>query len=31
MSKKAFKMAVGTLYKQRKISLTKTGIKLEGD
>lgn len=31
MSKKAFKMAVGSLYKQRKISLTKTGIKLEGD
>lgn len=29
MSKKAFKMAVGSLYKQRKISLTKTGIKLE--
>lgn len=31
MSKKAFKMAVGSLYKQRKISLTKTGIKLETD
>jgi predicted RNA-binding protein (virulence factor B family) len=28
MSKKAFKMAVGTLYKQQKITLTKTGIKL---
>jgi predicted RNA-binding protein (virulence factor B family) len=28
MSKKAFKMAVGTLYKQQKISLAKTGIKL---
>ena len=28
MSKKAFKMAVGTLYKQQKISMTKTGIKL---
>lgn len=29
MSKKAFKMATGSLYKQRKISFTKTGIKLE--
>ena len=28
MSKKAFKMAVGTLYKQQKITLAKTGIKL---
>ena len=28
ISKKAFKMAVGTLYKQEKITLTKTGIKL---
>lgn len=28
MSKKAFKMAVGNLYKQRKISLEKTGIRL---
>lgn len=28
MSKKAFKMALGNLYKQRKISLEKTGIKL---
>ena len=28
MSKKTFKMAVGNLYKQRKIELTKTGIKL---
>lgn len=28
MSKKAFKMATGTLYKQNKIALTKTGIKL---
>jgi len=28
MSKKSFKMAVGTLYKQQKITLTKTGIKL---
>ncbi len=27
MSKKAFKMAIGALYKQRKISFTKTGIK----
>jgi predicted RNA-binding protein (virulence factor B family) len=28
MSKKAFKMAIGNLYKENKISLTKTGIKL---
>ncbi len=28
MSKKAFKMATGNLYKQQKIVLTKTGIKL---
>lgn len=28
MSKKAFKMAVGALYKQKLINLTKTGIKL---
>ncbi len=28
MSKKAFKMATGNLYKQQKISFTKTGIKL---
>jgi predicted RNA-binding protein (virulence factor B family) len=28
MSKKAFKMATGSLYKQQKISFTKTGIKL---
>lgn len=28
MSKKAFKMATGSLYKQQKIILTKTGIKL---
>lgn len=31
MSKKAFKMATGSLYKQRKISFTKTGIKSEMD
>ncbi|MBL7718635.1 MAG: RNA-binding protein [Flavipsychrobacter sp.] len=33
MSKKAFKMAVGALYRQQKIELTQTGIKLmdEGD
>lgn len=31
MSKKAFKMATGSLYKQRKITFTKTGIKLEED
>lgn len=30
MSKKTFKMAVGALYRQHRISLTKTGIKLEG-
>ena len=29
MSKKAFKMTTGNLYKQRKISFTQTGIKLE--
>jgi uncharacterized protein len=28
MSKKAFKMAIGNLYKQQKITFTKTGIKL---
>ncbi|MEO6905633.1 MAG: S1-like domain-containing RNA-binding protein [Ginsengibacter sp.] len=28
MSKKTFKMAMGSLYKQHKISLTKTGIQL---
>lgn len=28
MSKKTFKMTIGTLYKQQKILLTKTGIKL---
>jgi len=28
MSKKVFKMSVGKLYKERKIELTKTGIKL---
>lgn len=28
MSKKAFKMATGNLYKQRKITFTQTGIKL---
>lgn len=28
ISKKAFKMAVGALYKQKKIELTKTGIRL---
>lgn len=28
MSKKAFKMTTGNLYKQRKIELTKTGMKL---
>ncbi|MCW3113862.1 MAG: RNA-binding protein [Segetibacter sp.] len=28
MSKKSFKMAVGSLFKQQKITLTKTGIKL---
>jgi predicted RNA-binding protein (virulence factor B family) len=31
MSKKTFKMATGALYKQRKISFTQTGIKLEED
>jgi len=31
MSKKTFKMATGTLFKQRKISFEKTGIKLTGD
>jgi len=30
MSKKTFKMAIGGLYKQRKISLEKTGIRLTG-
>ncbi len=29
MSKKTFKMTTGSLYKQRKISFTQTGIKLE--
>jgi hypothetical protein len=28
MSKKTFKMTVGKLYKEKKIELTKTGIKL---
>lgn len=28
MSKKTFKMTIGSLYKQRKIELTKTGIKM---
>jgi len=28
MSKKTFKMTIGALYKQRKIELVKTGIKL---
>lgn len=28
MSKKTFKMTVGSLYKQRKVELTKTGIKI---
>lgn len=28
MSKKTFKMTIGTLYKQRKVELTQTGIKL---
>jgi len=28
MSKKAFKMTTGNLYKQRKITFTQTGIKL---
>jgi len=31
MSKKTFKMATGTLYKQRKIELTQSGIKLVED
>lgn len=31
MSKKTFKMTVGALYKQQKIELTKTGIKLIED
>lgn len=31
MSKKAFKMATGALYKQHKISFTQTGIKQETD
>jgi len=31
MSKKAFKMAVGSLYKQQLISLTQTGIQLVGE
>lgn len=31
MSKKAFKMAVGKLYREKKIELTKTGIKLIDD
>jgi predicted RNA-binding protein (virulence factor B family) len=30
ISKKTFKMTTGALYKQRKIELTKTGIKLTG-
>ncbi|HEU5364604.1 MAG TPA: S1-like domain-containing RNA-binding protein [Hanamia sp.] len=30
MSKKTFKMATGNLYKQHKISFTKTGIQLSG-
>lgn len=30
MSKKAFKKAIGTLYKQRKITLQKEGIKMKG-
>jgi uncharacterized protein len=30
MSKKTFKMSVGNLYKQQKIELTKTGIRLIG-
>lgn len=30
MSKKTFKMAVGKLYREKKIELTKTGIKLNG-
>jgi predicted RNA-binding protein (virulence factor B family) len=31
MSKKAFKMTTGNLYKQRKITFTQTGIKLADD
>ncbi|MBA3829171.1 MAG: RNA-binding protein [Taibaiella sp.] len=31
MSKKTFKMTIGTLYKQKKIELTKTGMKLSED
>lgn len=31
MSKKAFKMSIGSLYKQRKIVFTKTGIKRSED
>lgn len=31
MSKRAFKMATGSLYKQRKITFTKTGIKAADD
>jgi predicted RNA-binding protein (virulence factor B family) len=31
MSKKSFKMTTGTLYKQRKIEFTQTGIKLIED
>ncbi len=31
MSKKTFKMTTGKLYRERKISLEKTGIKLAGD
>lgn len=31
MSKKTFKMTIGTLYKQRKIELTGTGIRLQED
>ena len=31
ISKKAFKMAVGALYKKKLIELTKTGIKLIGE
>ena len=28
MSKKTFKMTIGNLYKQKKLSLEKTGIRL---
>lgn len=31
MSKKTFKMTIGSLYKQRKVIFTKTGIKIAGD